>query len=238
MMNNMTMTPTLAPEPDIADVAALVGEPARARMMMALMGGQALTASELAVEADITAQTASSHLAKLVAGHLLSVRKQGRHRYFQISRPAVAELLESLLNLSVHAGPQRITPGPSDPQLREARICYDHLAGRWSVALYDALRSEELLMEAHGAAVLTEKGSAFFRARGADIDQLRRCRRPMCRSCLDWSERRHHLAGALGQWLLDDILSRGWARKDLDSRIVRFSASGLARFRNHYLLAG
>jgi len=220
-------------QPDISVIAKLIGDPARARMLMALMGGKALTASELANEADITAQTASSHLAKMVVSSLLLVRKQGRHKYFQLKSIAIAELLETLLNVS--AVSSSICTGPQDPRLRKARVCYDHLAGEYAVALFQALLRSGYLQESEFT-VLTNKGAEFFCRLGYDIPRLTKLPRPVCKSCLDWSERRFHLAGGLGKSILDDLLINKWASRDLDSRVISFSNNGLRRFSQTYNL--
>ena len=220
-------------EPNIAILASLIGDQARARMLTALMGGQALTATELALEADITAQTASSHLNKLVSGELLVVRKQGRHKYFQLKDAQVAELLEQLL--TVTAAIPRLR-GTTDPRLRRSRVCYDHLAGELGVRLFDAMVENQWLVETSHHAHLTDKGRRQFERLGADVEVLTTGRRPLCKACLDWSERRSHLAGSLGQWILDDLLKRQWAKRDLDSRAITFSPQGLTAFSNNYQL--
>ncbi|WP_274050560.1 ArsR/SmtB family transcription factor [Thalassomonas haliotis] len=226
-------------EPDIAALSAMIAEPARAKMLIALMSGKALTATELALEGEITAQTASSHLAKLVAAKLLVVRKQGRHKYFQLSGADIARLLEALLNISAKTASPEVKTGPADPDLRLARICYDHLAGEISVALYDSLLSQGYIRESQDIAqsqlALTALGQEFFRALGLELGPLTGKKRPLCKSCLDWSERRFHLAGSLGQWILEDVLAKGWATRDPDSRVIRFNGSGLKRFKQCYL---
>lgn len=233
-------------EPNIAFIANLIGDAARSRILIALMGGQALTATELALEADITPQTASSHLAKLVEGELLLVRKQGRHKYFQLRSRHVAELLESLLNVSAGSASPKAIHGPAEPRLRRARVCYDHLAGELGVALYDSLCRQDFIVHEGGGTRLTAAGRGFFAAQGVDntllglqdgeIEMAKRShsRRPLCKSCLDWSERRSHLAGALGQWILKDMLAKGWAERALDSRALQFSTRGLKLFRAGY----
>lgn len=221
-------------EPNIALVAGLIGDPARSRMLIALMGGRALTATELALEADITPQTASSHLGKLVDGDLVVVRKQGRHKYFQLRGVEVAELLEMMLNVTSQVSPGKVTTGPADPGLRRARVCYDHLAGELGVALYDSLVEKSYIVDADGETRLTPDGRNFFGGLGVSFEGFNNSKRPLCKSCLDWSERRSHLAGALGQWLLADIFARGWARKNLDSRAVLFTQSGFRSFVTTY----
>ncbi|HDX8354098.1 TPA: winged helix-turn-helix transcriptional regulator [Aeromonas dhakensis] len=221
-------------EPDIAYVASLIGDKARSRMLTALMGGKALTATELALEGEITAQTASSHLGKLVEGGLLSMRKQGRHRYFQLSDPAVAEVIERMLTLSVTSSPAKVRTGPRDPHLRQARICYDHLAGELGVRLFDALQQQGLL-EIHGDdARLSQSGEIFFTGLGVNLSLLRQRKRPMCKACLDWSERRSHLAGTLGQWILDDALAQRWFVRRPDSRVIDVSDIGAKQFAKRY----
>ncbi len=216
--------------PDISLIASLVGDPARANMLTALMGGRALSAGELAAEAGVTLQTASSHLAKLQAGGLVAVEKQGRHRYFRLTGPDIAAMLESMMGLAARVGHIRRQPGPKDPALRHARICYDHLAGDQGVRLFDSLTRRRLLRSSDGRLDLTAAGEKFVAEFGIDLAALAATRRPLCRTCLDWSERRSHLAGALGAALLARMVTLGWARRDAGSRVVAFSRSGQNRF--------
>ncbi|CZF86241.1 ArsR/SmtB family transcription factor [Grimontia marina] len=220
-------------EPDITQTAALVADSARSKMLIALLGGKALTATELALEADISAQTTSSHLAKLVEGGLLVVRKQGRHRYFQLAGYEIAELLEQLMNVTASINP--IHTGPSDTSLRHSRVCYDHLAGEVAVQLYDSLVAQGLIEDALIEAKLTETGKAFFIDLGADIEAFERQKRPVCKACLDWSERRTHIAGSLGKWILEHLLSQGWAQQLPDSRVIEFTPKGIIRFRQTFI---
>lgn len=214
--------------PDIAAIAALVGDPGRANMLTALMAGQALTAGELAREAGVTAQTASSHLAKLQAGGLLSMRKQGRHNYFALSDPDVGQAIEALMGLAQRTGHTRLRTGPAEPALREARVCYDHLAGETGVALRENLIARGLITEHEEALTLTDKGQAFMQALGLDLPKLTRSRRPLCKGCLDWSVRRSHLAGSLGAALLDRFYGLGWATREDGTRLVSFTPRGQA----------
>jgi DNA-binding transcriptional ArsR family regulator len=214
--------------PDITRIAALLGEPARANMLSALMGGQALTAGELAREAGVTPQTASSHLAQLEAGGLVTRRIQGRHNYFALAGRDVAEAMEQLALLAGRAGHMRTQPGPRDPALRRARVCYDHLAGDAGVAMLDALVARGCIDDRDGSLVLTPAGLAFARDFGVRLDE--RGRRPLCKACLDWSVRRSHLAGVMGAGLLERIYELGWARRLDGTRIVAFSAPGLHAF--------
>lgn len=216
--------------PDIARVASLVGDPARANMLTALMSGRALTATELANEAGVTPQTASTHLAKLESGGLVLPRRQGRHRYFALADDDVARMLEGLMGVAARAGHLRTRTGPKDPALRHARVCYDHLAGEMGVALYDSLLANGVLVSDGEALSLSDAGERFVAGFGIDSAALTG-RRPMCRSCLDWSARRSHLGGRLGAGILERIYALGWAQREEGTRIVRFSRSGEARFR-------
>jgi DNA-binding transcriptional ArsR family regulator len=224
--------------PDIARIAALLGDPARANMMTALTSGQALTAGELAREAGVTPQTASTHLAKLTEGGLLTQRKQGRHAYFALAGEDVGALLESLMGLAERAGHQRTRTGPREPALRQARVCYDHLAGDLGVGMLDSLTGRGLIEDREGALSLSDEGTVFMRSFGIEPDGLPRGRRPMCKACLDWSVRRSHLAGALGQALLDRIYEKGWAKRVEGTRVVAFSGPGLAAFEKVFGAAG
>ena len=214
--------------PDIARIASLIGDPARANMLTALMCGKALTATELAAEAGVTAQTASGHLAKLLDGDLVQVRKQGRHKYFALAHADVAAALEGLMGLA--AGQLRTRTGPRDAALRHARICYNHLAGQRGVQLYGSLLDRGFVRDDADEPVLTEPGQAFARDFGIDLDALSAARAPLCRSCLDWSERRTHLAGSLGRALLAEMETKGWVRRDAASRAILFAGQGQAAF--------
>ena len=216
--------------PNIAPVASLVGDPARANMLTALMAGQALTATELAQEAGITLPTASSHLAKLQAGGLLTVEKQGRHRYFRLSGPDVASMIETIIGVAARAGHLRTRTGPSEPALRQARVCYDHLAGDLGVRLFDSLVDRGMLTVGKGELMLTPRGERFVADFGIDLSALAQSRRPLCRTCLDWSVRRNHLAGALGGALLERFFRLKWARRETGTRVVTFSRRGQSQF--------
>ena len=215
---------------DIALIGALVGDPARANMLTALMSGQALTAGELAREAGVTPPTASGHLAQLVAGGLLQVETQGRHRHFRLAGADVAAAVEALMDLAEHAGLRRTRPGPKDPEMRIARVCYDHLAGERGVGLFARLTERGLIGLDGSGVVVTPAGARGFADFGVDVVALSRAKRPVCRTCLDWSERRPHLSGALGACLLGRIFDLGWARRVDGSRVVRFTRHGAARF--------
>jgi DNA-binding transcriptional ArsR family regulator len=221
-----------------ASVAALAGDPARAAMLHALMDGRALTASELARVGSITAQTTSSHLARMASVGLITVEKQGRHRYHRLASPAVAQMIETIMQVASRLEPSRarLSVGPRDAALRAARTCYDHLAGQLGVALADALvRRGYVELEADGGLV-TEPGSRFLAHIGIDIETLaaRRGKRPgrvLCRPCLDWSERRPHLAGAMGAALCAHCFDTGWVRRIEATRAVAITPKGQRAFR-------
>lgn len=219
----------------IAEIAALLGDPARAHMLLALMGGPALTAGELARQAGVSAPTASGHLARLAAAGVVAARAQGRHRYYRLASREIAEVLHALMLAATMGPPRHRPPGPRDGALRLARSCYDHLAGRLAVALLAALEARgHLRLSADGEAVEpTPQGRAFLAEFGLDLDgpgQTTRhaSRRPLCRTCLDWSERRPHLAGRLGAGLLERLLALGWLTRVPGSRALTLTRAGEA----------
>jgi DNA-binding transcriptional ArsR family regulator len=223
--------------PNIAAIAAMVGDPARANMLTALVNGEALTASELALEANVTKQTASSHLAKLVAAGLVAVEAQGRHRYYRLADADVAGLLETLMGVAARAKALRTRPGPKEPALRHARLCYDHLAGELGVALFDSfIKNKWIVPGPEKTFALTRLGRVKVSTFVTDIADLEQGARPLCRACLDWSVRRHHLAGALGAAILDEIFERGWAEQRGSSRIVDFTRIGEAALKRTFLM--
>lgn len=216
--------------PDIARIAALIGDPARANILTALMSGKALTATELAGEAGVSPATTSSHLAKLHDGGLIEPTKQGRHKYFTLSSNDVAQVLESLMGLAAGAGHLRTRTGPKDAALRHARVCYNHLAGDMGVSLYHALHAQDCLIEAGETVTLTAKGQQKAADFGINIKELSAANAPLCRPCLDWSVRKNHLAGSLGRALLTRIIEIGWARRADGSRVVTFTPEGTRAF--------
>jgi DNA-binding transcriptional ArsR family regulator len=218
--------------PPIATVGALVGEPARALMLATLMDGRAYTASELADVAGVTRQTASAHLGQLTEGGLLALARQGRHRYYRIGTPAVAAMLEALMVFGSERAAVRPTSRAS-PE-REARTCYDHLAGRLGVALLDRFRALGLLQDTAGHADLTSSGRACIEGLGIDTRALARARRALVRPCLDWSERRDHLGGALGAALLDHFLDDRWLLRCPGSRALAVTPKGERRLRETF----
>jgi DNA-binding transcriptional ArsR family regulator len=215
--------------PHIARIASLVGERARAEILSALMAGDALTATELAGVADVTKQTISAHLSKLVEAKLLTVVSQGRHRYFRLADRDVAQLIESLMGVAQRAGALRLKSSPREPALRKARVCYDHLAGELGVFALENLQKRGFVRRRREALELTSKGRTFCDAMGLDARETKR--RAVCRPCLDWSERRDHLAGTLGAALLEKCYDEGWAKRIKGTRVVQFTPAGERAFR-------
>jgi DNA-binding transcriptional ArsR family regulator len=226
--------PAMKDGPDIARVAGLIGERARAEMLTALLDGRALTATELAKAAGVTKQTTSAHLGKLLEARLLTVEAQGRHRYFRLADAEVAHALETLAGVAFLSRPTRLVTGPREPALRKARVCYDHLAGDLGVQVFDSLSAQRLLRRRGAVLELTPAGRHWCAEIGIDVEALERQRRPLARPCLDWSVRRHHLAGSLGAALLSRCLELGWLRRARDSRVLDFSAAGERAFRERF----
>jgi len=209
----------------IAEIGALLGDPARATMMVALLDGRALTARELADRAGVAPQTASSHLHKLADAGMIAMTRQGRHRYHRLASPDVARLLEQMhvagaaLAMAAPRG-----SGPRDPAMREARSCYDHLAGRIAVEIGAQLLDEAGATD--GIGTLSAAGTRTLAAIDIDLARIAASKRVFCRPCLDWSERRPHVAGAIGAALLDAMLDRGWFHRRPGTRALLVSAQG------------
>lgn len=217
--------------PNIAGIAALLGDTARADTLTALMTDRAITATELAAIAGVTKQTMSSHLSKLLSASLIAVDQQGRHRYFRLANEDVGNLLESLMGVAFRTGAVRLLSSPREPALRKARVCYDHLAGELGVMAYDSLVRNALLEISPQGIGPSAAGIGWFKGVGIDPEAASRQRRTLCRPCMDWSERRYHLAGTLGAALLSRVYDLGWAKRDRASRVIRFTAAGERRFR-------
>lgn len=218
--------------PSIAETAALIGDPARANMLCALMDGRAHTAAELSHVAGVGAPTTSAHLARLVTGGLLAVEKQGRHRYYRLASAEVAQAIEALLALAPAAAPRLRRPGPRDAAMRQCRTCYDHLAGSAAVAIADAFLARGWLAEDGDGFAVTGPGAVGFAALGVDLAAARAGRRRFAPRCLDWSERRAHLGGALGAAFLTALETRGWVERAPDSRVARITGEGTAGLRS------
>lgn len=213
-------------EPSFALIGHLIGVPARARILQNLMDGRALTATELAYHAGVSPQTASSHLAKLADAKLIVSLQQGRHRYYRLAGPAVAEALEPLANLIAHKPVPQRKPSKELTRLRHGRLCYDHLAGRLGVALADCLLGRGALEPEGPDFAVTDDGAALFASLDIDLATLSGTRRVFARQCLDWSERRPHLGGVLGAALAERFLRRGWIARERKGRRVWVTKAG------------
>jgi DNA-binding transcriptional ArsR family regulator len=214
-----------SPDADLVHVAAVIGEPARAAMLSALLGGQELSAGELARRAGVAPATASVHLARLVAGGLVSRRQEGRHRYYALAGADVAAALEALARLSPPEARLRAASNTPTDALRFARTCYDHLAGTLGVRITDAML-ERGLIRGRDAFEMTDAGEAWLSAFGIDVAALAQSRRALVRPCLDWTERRHHLAGSVGAAIATTMLERRWVVRMDGTRAVRLTLRG------------
>ncbi|MCA9911516.1 MAG: helix-turn-helix transcriptional regulator [Anaerolineae bacterium] len=227
----------MLPEPDIAAVATLIGEPARAIILSALLSGKALPASELASRAHVTPQTASSHLAKLLAGDLISVTVMGRYRYYALKNSEVAQALEAL---QVIAPAAKNTPSRRPkiaPELCHARTCYDHLAGKLGVALSNGLIAQGYLLKVEQHYELTAKGATLAESWGIDVGLLKKKRRRFAYACLDWSERRFHVAGALGAAIAAAFFAKGWVKHLPDTRALKVTDAGVDMLQRDFGIA-
>ena len=220
----------------VSRIAAAIGEPARARMLYCLMDGRARTSTELAIVAEVAPSTASAHLARLKEERLVKALTQGKHRYYSLDGPDVARALEGL---SVLAGGRRLSFAPSTPPaLRAARTCYDHMGGTLAVALHDGLLAKGWLVEEAGGEGVTYQatgeGARALQELGVDVAASQGVRRRFAFGCLDWSERRPHVGGALGAALLGVALKRKWVLRELDSRALEITPHGQADLRNRF----
>jgi DNA-binding transcriptional ArsR family regulator len=220
--------------PDIASIAKLIGDYARATILMAMMTGRALTATELSRAAGVSKQTASSHLSKLVDAKLVAVEQVGRHRYFRLANHEVGTVIETLIGLAHRLGVVHVDTGPTDVAMRKARVCYDHLAGELGVLVYDSLRQQGCVRGDGRELTLTDKGERFAEEFSIDLAELERRRRPLCLACLDWSVRRPHLAGAFGAALIERVFALRWAARAKGTRVVLFSATGERALRQRF----
>ena len=223
--------------PKIAQVAALIGDPARANMLSALMDGRTLTASELAYVSGVAPQTASGHLAKLSDAGLLALAKQGRRRYFRLASPHVARVLEGLMVVAQDGPARQRNLWRGGETLRHARTCYDHMAGRIAVAIADRLVQQSFILLDEDGGQLTDAGRSFFDELGVDL-RLASKRRVFCRPCLDWSERRPHLAGAVGAAILDHALEHDWVEHVRDSRALVVTPVGVRELATTFGIEG
>lgn len=223
--------------PQIAEVAALVGDPARASMLCALLGGRALTATELSFAAGVSPQTTSGHLAKLAAANLLVQMKQGRHRYYRLAGPQVGQMLEGIMNVALNGPPRYQPKSRVDEEMRHARTCYDHIAGALGVALADSMTGRDLVVLGDEAGEVTPAGLEFLSRLGVDLPAARAKRRVFCRPCLDWTERRPHIGGAVGAALAQRCLDLKWVERMRDHRALTITAAGRRGFREFFALS-
>jgi DNA-binding transcriptional ArsR family regulator len=214
----------------IAEIAGLVGEPARATMLSALLDGRALTATDLAYAARVTPQTASTHLAKLAEARLVAPLRDGRYRYFRLASPLVAQMLDGIMAVALEHRPRYRPLSRQARELSAARICYDHLAGRLSVDLTDSFIAHEYLVVGDEAAEITPAGARFLTELGLALPALSSGRRHFCRLCMDWTERRPHIAGALGAALMKRCFDLGWTERMKQGGAVIVTASGRRGF--------
>lgn len=218
-------------DPDVASIAALLADGSRLAMLDALLAGDPLTSTELARRAEVTAQTASLHLRKLLEAGLIQRTTRGRIHEHRLAGPEVVELLELLYRVARPSPAFTENQRSAAARLRVARTCYDHLAGRFGIAITDALLSRRLLVLRDGAFLLTRRGRRWFEQLGAPVAELEHGTRPLLRACLDWSERRPHLAGSLGGWLARHALSEGWVSRMRDTRALRVTDRGRSQLR-------
>jgi len=227
---------SMSSAPHIAEVAALVGDPARANILCALLDGRALTATELAFAAGVSPQTTSGHLGKLLAARLLLLMKQGRHRYYRLAGPLVGQMLESIMNVAL-TGPPRFQPRSKlDEKLRCARTCYDHIAGLLGVGLAERLAEREFVILGEEAGEVTPAGADFLSKLGVDLSGARARRRVFCRPCVDWTERRPHIGGAVGAALATRCFELKWIERVRDSRALAITPAGRCGLREAFAL--
>ncbi|MFT9847033.1 ArsR/SmtB family transcription factor [Aneurinibacillus sp. REN35] len=223
--------------PNVAEAASLLGEASRAAILISLLDGRFHTAGELAFMAAITPQTASFHLSRLIEGNLVRVEKHGRHRYYQLANEEVARILESLLAISPPPDVRSLKQSGQVKLLREARTCYDHLAGKLGVDIAESMLKAGYLEKEEREFVVTPKGEAFLADFGIDISELKRKRRSFSHACLDWSERHYHLAGALGHGLMIRFLELGWIVQVPSIRAIKVTDKGKEGFAQLFAIA-
>jgi DNA-binding transcriptional ArsR family regulator len=222
----------------IAETASLFADPARSAMLVALLDGRSLPASELALQANVSAQAASMHLGKLLAGRLVTMTRSGRHRYYRLAGPDVATAIEAMGTLCNALRPIQAPADGSIAPIRIARTCYDHLAGKVAVQVCESLQERKLLAPIDDTFRLTPRGERWFQDLGIELNNLRANRkRPLVRKCLDWTERKFHVAGTVGAALLDLFRRREWIKRELGSRVVTITESGQTALRTHFGIA-
>jgi DNA-binding transcriptional ArsR family regulator len=216
----------------IAEIAALAGDPARANILTALLDGRAMTATELAYAARVTPQTTSAHLAKLTDAGLITATPSGRHRYFRLASPKVAQMLESIVAVAGDNRPRFRPLSRQAAALQAARMCYDHIAGQLGVRIAEAMTARGYLVLEDDGWQITETGLRYLWELGIDTRVAGKGRRHLCRACLDWTERRPHVGGAIGAALAERWLALGWVARTKDSRAVTVTPEGERGFRD------
>jgi len=218
-------------------IAALIGDPTRATILWTLMEGRAFTATELALEGDTSAQNISMHLNKLIQAGLLSVESQGRHKYYRFSRKEIAYAIEGMTLLLPHPESPRKQQDEPDQPIQQCRTCYDHMAGKLGVRVTESLMQQKILSRKGKDLGITRKGLKWFFDFGIDAGALIHQRRSFLRTCLDWSERRHHIAGSLAAALLNRMLTEDWLRKTRGSRALVITAKGRKNFYENFKIS-
>jgi DNA-binding transcriptional ArsR family regulator len=224
-------------EQSFRQAAALVGDPTRATILWTLLDGKALTATELAIAADTTPQNISMHLNKLLQADLLSAEQQGRHRYYRFSRKDIAYAIEAIAALVPASATKHKDQAEITPAIKYCRTCYDHLAGKIGVAICDSLVHQKIVIEQQKEFSLSKKGEKWFAGFDIDASDLKKQRRSFIRPCLDWSERRYHIAGSLASSLLDTMLAADWIRRTRNSRAIVITASGEKEMEKHFKIS-
>jgi len=221
-------------EDNFISTASLLCEPSRAKIVWNLLDGRAYTASELALVSDLSATSVSNHLSKLLNGEIVKVDVQGRHRYYSFANSEVAYVVESMANLSNQKPTSKIDKQLSKNDVKYCRTCYDHLAGKVGVLIADKLISQKLIELRDKTYVVTEKGNKFFSEFGLELTELQKRRRYFAKACLDWSERKYHLAGSLGNAILEKMLELDWVRRTKNSRAIVITSVGQNGLRDKF----
>lgn len=213
-------------EKEIGYITSLIGDPVRTNILWTLLDSRAYTATELAINAETSPQNISMHLKKLIEADLLTVESQGRHKYYRLARPDIAYAMEAIANLIPNEKHKKIISNQDNSAIKYCRTCYDHLAGKVGVLITEALLEQQIIETNRNIYNVTKKGDLFFSELEINIDELKKQRRIFAKPCLDWSERKHHLAGSLGAALLDKMLALGYIRKTMNSRAVIITSKG------------
>ncbi|MEP6928345.1 MAG: helix-turn-helix domain-containing protein [Ginsengibacter sp.] len=224
-------------ENQFTQIAGLIGDPTRATIMWTLLDGKAFTATELAITADTSPQNISMHLNKLVQAGLLGVESQGRHRYYKFSGKDIAYAIEAMANLIPHPATGKNQDTENMSPIKHCRTCYDHLAGKVGVLITDSLLQQKIILDRNNSFELSIKGQKWFRGLDINIDKLKQQRRFFLRPCLDWSERRHHIAGSVAASLLDKMLSSDWLRKTKNSRAIIITGKGQKKLYEYFKIS-